>query len=121
MVGRPVLLKVHKAAAMASLRIDLCTKQAKVTRIFREGRAECGEADGERTLTTDPLASGELIFTSFFLRAQLQRVVSALRFAHQDEISTLRHRFDTRQTSEKSWQARDDGWRGPRAPSCNAE
>ena len=62
--GRPVLLKVHKAAAMASLRIDLCTKQAKVTRVFREGRAECGEAGGERTLTTDPLASGELIFTS---------------------------------------------------------
>ena len=49
---------------MASLWIDLCTKQAKVTRVFREGCAECGEAGGERTLRTDPLASGELIFIS---------------------------------------------------------
>ena len=62
--ARPALVLIHKAASMAHFRIDLCTKQAKVIRVFRVGRAECGEAGGERTLTTDPLGTGELIFTS---------------------------------------------------------
>ena len=62
--ARPALILIHKAASMAHFPIDLCTKQTKVIRVFREGRAECGEAGGERTLTTDPLGTGELIFTS---------------------------------------------------------
>ena len=49
---------------MAHFRIDLCTKQAKVIRVFREGRAERGEAGGKHMQQMDVLAAGELTFLS---------------------------------------------------------
>ena len=86
---------------MATVRTDLCTKQGKVTRLFMEGCAECGEAGGKRAQRTDPLASGELTFTSS-IELSSSTSVSALRFPRQSEISRPGHRGEPRQTSRKS-------------------